>query len=145
MGKRNFLKSGLTAQQLAAATMLFQGKSREEITKTLFDCLTPDRVTYDDAKIRANKKKLNSWIANPKFQEHYRRLVNNFALQAYGKALNKIAEQMDDKQGWLSNKAANDILTRMTPLVMGNEQNTVNIRIEGMPILGSPENEGDGG
>ena len=136
----NISKAGLTAQQLAAATLLFQGKDKDEIVKLCFDCMTEDRMGYDDAKVKKNRQKLNRWINDPRFQEYYQALVRDFAMRSYGKALNTIANQLD-AGGWLANKAANDIIQRMGNFVVGNEENTIKIQIEGMPTLGSPEDE----
>ncbi len=135
----NISKVGLNARQLTAAMMLFQGKDKDEIAKACFPCLTDDGVTYDEKKVKAARQNLNRWINSPKFQEYYQKLLKDFAMRWYGKALHTIANQMDSQQGWLANKAANDILTRVGNIVTGEDENTVKIQIEGMPTLGSPD------
>ena len=135
----NISKAGLNARQLAAAMMLFQGKDKDEIAKACFPCLSADGMTYDEKKVKQARQNLNRWINDPKFQEYYQKLLKDFAMRWYGKALHTIAGQMDSTQGWLANKAANDMLTRIGNLVTGDEENTVKIKIEGMPTLGSPD------
>jgi len=135
----NISKAGLNARQLTAAMMLFQGKDKDEIVKACFPCLTADGMNYDEKKVKQYRKTLNGWINHPRFQEYYQKLLKDFAMRWYGKALHTIATQMDSSQGWLANKAANDMLTRIGNMVTGEDDNTVKIKIEGMPTLGSPD------
>ena len=42
-------------------------------------------------------------------------------------------------QPWLQNKAANDLLNYGKNQIYGDEEKAINVRIEGMPDIGSPE------
>ena len=45
----------------------------------------------------------------------------------------------DDKWGFLSNKAANDLLNRYWAVVMGEDDKQIVVKVEGMPDLGTPD------
>lgn len=132
-------KRGMTAPMLTAADMLFQGKELEEIAKMCCSCLTDDRMTYDPEKVKKGVRQVKKWMKEPAFQEYYRKLVNYRVMTYYGKAVDKLGSQVDNPNDWLANKAANDILTRFSNIIMGEEANTVTVKIEGMPEIGEPD------
>jgi hypothetical protein len=65
-------------------------------------------------------------------------------LGLYSRSLQVLDKQLDldpksAKEGWLANKAANDIINKYHDSVMGVNSNEVVVRVEGMPTLGKPE------
>lgn len=48
---------------------------------------------------------------------------------------------MDDSNAWLANKAANDVLTRFGPAIMGEDDKQIVVQVQGMPELGEPVDE----
>jgi hypothetical protein len=123
----------LQAWQMRAAVLMFQGMSDEEIAKELF------RPGNDKKKLQNGKSKLQSLRRKPAFLEYYRSIVTEWSVHNVGRALLKIADQINDPNSWLANKAANDILTQSKRMIIGDEENTVTVKIEGMPELGEPE------
>jgi hypothetical protein len=57
-------------------------------------------------------------------------------------AVSKIRSQVSNENDWVANKASNDImnLARSTG-IFGNEERALTVRVEGMPEIGSPDDE----
>lgn len=124
----------LQGWQINAAELMFRGFTDEQIVKEIWD------VADDDKKgMRNGKGRLRTLRANEKFQEYYRSLVTEWSVHHAGKALITIANQMDSNQPWLANKAANDVLTYSKTVINGADDNTVLIKFEGMPEIGTPD------
>ena len=122
----------LQGWQITAADMMFHGYTDEEIVRALW------RVDEDPKRLRNGKARLRNLRKDEKFQEYYKSIITEWTARNIGKALNKLAEQIDSKQPWLANKAANDVLVQSKPF-MTDSDNTVVVRMEGLPELGSPD------
>ena len=125
---------GLNARQAMACRLLAEGNSEEEVMAAFFH-VTPASTYGEKQKAR---KTLHKWMREPGFQECFRAIVKEVAFTSFGPAVARIRKQVDDNNGWLANKAANDILTRFGPAVMGEESREVVVRVEGAPVLGAP-------
>lgn len=123
---------GLTAPQTQAARLLAEGKSDEEVMLAVFG------GDGTEACARKNRKKLTEWKRMDEFVKCFRAIVNESGMGLYGRAMGKMVEQLDNKNPWVAQTAAREILTRFTPSLMGTEDKTVNVRVEGMPQLGTP-------
>lgn len=132
MGCYNVRKGMLQAWQVKAAEMMFRGMSDEEIAKELF------RAGDDLKKIRSGKDRLRRLRKNEDFQEYYRTIITEWSVHNVGRALSKLSYQIDDKNPWVANKAANDILNQSKKFMTGNEENSLVVKFEGMPELGEP-------
>ena len=75
------------------------------------------------------------------FQEYYNSMVTEFRVHGYGKAIHKLADLVEDGNPWVAMQAANSLLNHTEKAVISNEENTVTVKIEGMPTLGVPEGE----
>ena len=118
--------------QMNVAQMIFQGYSDSEIIRTTW----PEKDS--PGQIEGLRRKLRALKKDKDFQEYYKSLITEWSVHNVGKALTTLAKQMDDKNGWLANKACNDILTQSKAFT-GNDENTVLVKVEGMPELGVPE------
>jgi len=133
MGNYAVRNSGLMqGWEIDVADLTFRGFTDEEIANKLW----PERV--DSGKLDACKQKLRRLRRTEKFQAYYRSIVTEWSVHYVGKALNKLGEQIDSDLPWLANKAANDILTQSKGVITGADDNTVVIKMEGMPELGTP-------
>lgn len=132
---------GITRQQLQAVQLMTEGKTLDEIALVCFDCRTEDGATTDEAKLRKAKAKLAAWRRSEKVQAAYKALLLEGMMPAIAQAANKLVQQISDPQGWLANKAANDVLTRFMPALFDEESNTITVKVEGMPELGVPDND----
>ena len=123
----------LQGWQIDVADYTFRGYTDEEIVKAIW----PDKT--EPKQIHAAKSRLRNLRKSEKFQEYYRSIITEWSVHYVGKALNKLAEQIDSDQAWLANKAANDVITQSKSVITGVDDNSVVIKVEGMPELGVPE------
>ena len=129
----------LQGWQISVAELLFQGKTDDVIMEVVLGV----KPTDDPKKVRSAKDKLRKLRRSEKFQEYYRSIITEWTVHNVGKALNRISTQVDSNIPWLANKAANDILNQSKVFMTGVDDNTVVIKMDGMPQLGSPEQEDD--
>ena len=123
----------LQGWQINVAEMMFRGMTDDEIAKAQFN-------TGDDERLLKNAKaRLRNLRKNEHFQEYYRSLITEWSVHNVGRALNKLSEQIDATQPWLANKAANDVITQSKLFIAGADDNTVVVKVEGMPELGTPD------
>lgn len=125
---------GLTTKETLACRVLALGGSEEEAIRYLD---VPENCTRGEHMKGMNR--LHKLMRDPKFQECFRAIVAERTMAAYGHAVGKIIQQIDEDNGWLANKAANDVLTRFGPTIMGEDDKQVVIRVENGPVLGIPE------
>lgn len=123
----------LLGWQINVADMMFRGYTDEQICKELWDIDKDDKQKLTNAK-----QKLRKLRRNEKFQEYYRSIITEWTVHNVGKALTTLASQMDNSNGWLANKACNDILAQSKNFT-GVDENTVVVKVEGMPELGTPD------
>ena len=63
-------------------------------------------------------------------------------MPSYGRALARIDQQIDDSNPWIAQGAAREVLQRYGPAIMGEDDQTVTVKIEGMPEIGTPDGGG---
>jgi len=126
----------LTAQQEQFIRMSAQGKSRAEIFKKVFDT---DIETAPDNIIHNLDNKLSRWRKLPEFEPIWKDEVKSILYGCTAEAVQVIKGQLRSDQGWLQNKAANDLLNYGKGQIYGDEERTVHVQIEGLPDIGSPD------
>ena len=77
--------------------------------------------------------------------EYYRSIITEWSIHSTGPALKKLRSQLDSDKEWLANKAANDVIAKAGKEITGDTENTINVRFEGLPELGSPDVQDDVG
>ena len=126
----------LTAQQELFVRLSAQGKTRPEILKAVFNL----DVEKDDPKIVNNADaKMSRWRKLPDFESVWKDEVKTILLGCTSEAIQTIRKQMREKDDWLQNKAANDLLNYGKSQIYGEEERAVHVKIEGMPEIGSPD------
>jgi hypothetical protein len=128
----------LTADQERFVRMSAQGKSRAEILKEIFDI---DIDTADYRTINNADAKMCRWRKLPEFESIWKDEVRSILYGCTAEAVQVIKSQLKSDQGWLQNKAANDLLNYGKAQIYGEEEKAVHVKIEGMPDLGSPDDE----
>ena len=126
----------LTAQQEQFIRMSAQGRSRAEIFKKVFDT---DIETAPDNIIHNLDNKLSRWRKLPEFEPIWKDEVKQILYGCTAEAVQVIKGQLRSDQGWLQNKAANDLLNYGKGQIYGDEERTVHVQIEGLPDIGSPD------
>lgn len=130
---------GLTKTQFLACEMIFSGKSAREVARLLFPCNKKDTLEEDPSKVEYYARTIRKWMKDEKFKDCYKALLKELAYSTVGSSLQRLTKQLADNNGWLANKAANDILNKLYAVVMDENQNQVVVKVEGMPELGEPD------
>lgn len=136
---------GLNTPETLICYSVAHGESEKEIFSTHYG-VTSQSTPGERARAR---KKFRALCAKEAFQECYRAIVKQETQGLYSMALKRLGEQLemdakDPKFMWVVNKAATDIIGRYHDAIMGGDKSEVTIRVEGMPLLGKPEDM-DGG
>ena len=127
----------LAGWQIDVAMLVFRGWSNEQIAIEVLDA-NPD----DPEDLKNKKNKIRRLTQTNNFVEFYKQMIRSWMIQNAGKALNKLAEQVDSDAPWLANKAANDVLQRIPKSMLTDEdESTIKIVVEGAPELGTPDSE----
>jgi len=125
----------LQAWQITAAEMMFQGHTNDDIIRAVWPKTKPSSFTY-------KRKMLRDLLKDETFMEYYRSIITEWTVHSTGPALKKLRSQLDSEKEWLANKAANDIINQSKMVITGADDNTVVVKLEGMPELGSPNENG---
>lgn len=127
-------KGSLTAQALMAAQLMADGHRIKDIVTAVFG------VTYesDNAAWQRGRRKLAKWEDDPAWQAAYQRFVRRAVQPLVGRAVNRIDQQIDDPNPWIAQGAAREVLSRFGGQVLGDEDKSITVRVEGMPVIGVP-------
>ena len=129
----------MTARVENFIRMEARGEPADDILREIFG-LDPETCSFDEK----NKAYQQMWrwrhradaqaIWDDEMKARVRRCVP--------RAVGRLEKQVDDENGWLANKAANDYIgLAKTVGVFQTEEKAVNVRIEGLPDIGSPDDE----
>ena len=129
----------LNAKQELFIRMSARAEPRKEILKAVFD-LDPD---VDDEKTVHNADAtMSRWRKLPEFESIWKDEVRQVLYACTGEAVQVIKAQLRSKDlPWLQNKAANDLLNFGKSQIYGEEERTVNVQINGLPDIGSPDQD----
>lgn len=137
MPKRGSPKA--TVKQDMFVRMEARAEGRPAILKEVFGL---EVGVSADNLIRNADMQMSRWRRKPWYDEIWKDEIRRISIAMSSEALKKIKSQIRDDNGWLANKAANDSLTFAKPLIWGEDEKAVNVRIEGMPEIGSPDDDG---
>ena len=138
-------KFGLNIKETMVCRALAYGKPEEDILYLHYGITG---ASTPQARQKA-KKELHKLMDRTEFQECFRAIVRQETQGLYAQSLQQLGKQIQMeatsvKEGWLVNKAANDIINRYHDAVMDVNSNEVVVRVEGMPTLGTPEDADEG-
>ena len=126
----------LTAEQERFIRLSAQGKTRPEILMEIFG-VDASKMTKDE--LGKYDMKMCRWRKLPEFESIWKDEVRSILYGCTSEAIQTIRKQMREKDDWLQNKAANDLLNYGKGQIYGDEERTVHVQIEGMPDIGSPD------
>ncbi len=136
MPRGNMAKDfGLNRNDVRVLVRALEGKKDVEIVNEVYG------KSMTAGEYQKKLQKVKTTMRKPEFNEAFHELIREQANEDVVKCLMRLREQRDNEEGWLANKATNDLLNRMWSVVMGNTDNAVTIKIEGMPQLGTPDSE----
>lgn len=127
----------LTVEQDRAVRMEANGYTTPEIILTIWGLKEAD----DPKKYHSYECKLSRLRKHPAYLDTWKDEVGKVSIKLMNKGLKKIMAQMDANEPWLANKAANDGVNFARSRVFAEEDRAVTVRIEGMPDLGTPDQE----
>ena len=90
-------------------------------------------------EINAIDVKMSRWRKLPEFESIWKDEVKQILYGCTAEAVQVIKGQLRSDQGWLQNKAANDLLNYGKGQIYGDEERTVHVQIDGLPDIGSPD------
>ena len=112
-----------------------RGYSTEEIIAELYG------LKKGDKDYMKTKNRLSMWRQNPEYDKIWFDEMGHFGRKMLSQGLRKIKQQIGSDQDWLANKAANDAVNFAKGHVFGENEKVVTVKIEGMPELGTPEQQ----
>lgn len=134
---RPFRTLGVKAE--AFVRLEARGEDRKTILQTIFGL----DVDKDDKKlINKADQQMYRWRHHPGAEEIWQDEVKQQMRLYVPRAVSRIGKQIDDENGWLANKASNDVLTMAKNAgVLQTEEKALSVKIEGMPDIGSPDDD----
>ena len=129
-------ESPMTAQIENFIRMEARGEDHATILKEIFG-LGPH-----DPGVHAAECKMSRWRHREDAQAIWDDEIKERVRRNVTRAIMRLEKQIDDKKPWVANKAANDYIALATKTsIFQSEEKAVNVRIEGMPDLGAPDQE----
>lgn len=96
----------------------------------------------DDPKAYHNMEcRLSDWRKHPKYEETWRDEVRKQDFGDYSLARKTLRRSMKDDDKWLAMQSAVNVLNNSGKRIFGAEENAVTVRIEGLPDIGSPDDQ----
>jgi hypothetical protein len=115
-----------------------RGEDHEDILHQIFG-ITPES-TKDER--HAAQEMMHRWRHRPDAKAIWDDEIRQVIQRCIPRAVQRISKQIDSKEGWLANKAANDVvnLAKTTSVFQGDDK-ALTVKIEGMPDIGSPDDD----
>ena len=92
-----------------------------------------------DEGYHACECKLSRWRDHPQYEAIWKDEIRKQDYSDYTLARQVLRKSMRSKEEWLAMQSAVNALNNSGKRIFRDEENTVTVRIEGMPDLGSPE------
>lgn len=129
--------AGFTDQQKEWMKLVVRNASRKEIMEQVFHVAPED---MNEENLHKYDCKLSRWRQHPDYQKEW---LIAFKAQWNGilaDAVSVVQEGLhDDSLPWRRTQHANLALAYGTKLIVGEEERTVHVQIDGMPDIGSPD------
>lgn len=126
----------LTAQIENVIRAEARGEPHAQILEEYFN-LPPGS---DIKEIRRAEQKMFRWRHRPDAQGIWEDELKATVKRRVPAAMSRIISQIDSNEGWLANKAANDVmLLAKTIGLVKTEETALKVTVEGMPDIGSPD------
>lgn len=128
----------MTAKIETMIRMEARGESHEAVLKECFG-LEPGC----DPRLKHNAEaRMCDWRKRPDFKPIWDDELAAKVRRRVPGAINRLDQQIDNSNDWVANKAANDYIGLAKALgVIRTEESAVKVQIEGMPDLGTPDDD----
>ena len=126
----------MTAQIENFIRMEARGEPHDVVLREIFG----EEYIDDPKKKSAAESKMCRWRHRPEAQAIWDDEVKARVRRRVPAAIERLERQLDNSNDWIVNKAANDYINlAKTTGIFQNEERAINVRIEGMPDIGSPD------
>ena len=126
----------MTSQIENFIRMEARGEPHSEVLRQIFgeECLT-------DPRKKGNAEAMMfRWRHRPDAQAIWDDELKARVRRRVPAAIERLERQLDNSNDWIVNKAANDYINlAKTTGIFQSEERAINVRIEGMPDIGSPD------
>ena len=113
-----------------------RGEDHAAILEELFG---PEALT-DPVKKNAAESTMYRWRHRPDAAPIWDDEMKARVRRCVPRAVGRLEKQIDNQNDWVANKAANDMVNlAKTTGVFQSEERALNVKIEGLPELGSPD------
>ena len=126
---------GLTVDQERFVRMQANGYEFPEIIWEIWHLKKED----DPKKYHSKESTLSEWRKHPKYDEVWKDEIRKQDYSDYTLARQVLRKSMRSSEAWLAMNSAVNALNNSGKRIFRDEENTVTVRIEGMPDLGSPD------
>ena len=128
----------MTAQIELFIRMEARGEDHETVLREIFG----QEYIDDPAKKSAAESKMHRWRHREDAQAIWDDEIRSVVRHCIPRAVHRLKSQVDNQNDWVANKASNDVinLAKTTGIFQDNEK-TVSVKIEGLPDIGSPDDE----
>lgn len=128
----------LTVDQDRFVRMEANGYTTEEIIREIFGLKRSD----DPKAYHAQESQLSRWRKHPKYEEVWKDEVRKQDFRDYTNARKVLRKSMNnEKDGWLAMQSAVNVMNNSGKRIYADEDSAVTVRIEGMPDLGTPDQD----
>ena len=139
MGANKTPQDKLTRNIAKLAVMEANSASREEKLREIFGV---DIHTATDREINNCDVQMCRWRKHPLFDQAWKEEARRWDYEDYIMAREVFRKGMkQDKDGWLAMNSAVNALSNANKRLFHDEDQSVTVKIEGLPDIGSPDDE----
>ena len=140
MGANKTPQDKLTRNIAKLAVMEANSASREEKLREIFGV---DIHTATDREINNCDVQMCRWRKHPLFDQAWKEEARRWDYEDYIMAREVFRKGMkQDKDGWLAMNSAVNALSNANKRLFHDEDQSVTVKIEGLPDLGTPDDDG---
>ncbi len=126
----------MTAQIENFIRMEARGEDSATILKEIFG------LSRDDPGAHAAQCKMSRWRHREDYQAIWDDEMKARVRRCIPRAVGRLEQQIDNSNDWLANKAANDVVNlAKTTGIFQSDEKAINVKIEGMPEIGTPDED----
>ena len=140
MGNNKLPKDRTPKKIKLFAVMEANDATRAEKMKELFGI---DMATATPREINNADATMSRWRRHPAYDIAWKEEQSTWDFRDYAKARRVLREGMkQDRDPWLAMNSAVNTLSTTTKRIFHDEESEVTVKIEGMPEIGSPDDDG---
>jgi len=139
MGANKIPDDKLTRNIAKLAVMEANSASRADKLKEIFGV---DMETATEKEIHNADAAMSRWRKHPMFDQAWKEEQKRWCYEDFTLAMSVFRRGMkQDKDGWLAMNSAVNVLSNANKRLFHDEDSAVTVKIEGLPDIGSPDEE----